>query len=263
MFMRMLNFGRRSVRFLAALCVALPCLSSMPANAQPERITVYAAASLTDVIGAASDIYEKRTGTEVRQVYAASSVIARQVAAGAPADMFISANVRWMDYLEERGLLEPGTRRDVARNRLVAIVRADSPVTAERGPELGRSWVPARLAVAETAAVPAGVYAREALTALGRWRALENSLVMAGSVRVALAWVARGEVDAGIVYASDAAATPRVRAVWTIPEAAHSPVRYPAAALRSRRKALDFLEFLVSAEGRRLFAEHGFLPAAG
>ncbi|MFP3944414.1 MAG: molybdate ABC transporter substrate-binding protein [Alphaproteobacteria bacterium] len=256
--MRLLKFGGRW-RFPAMLAGAFLGMSAN-AGAEPERITVYAAASLTDVIGAAAEVYTEKTGTEVRQVYAASSVIARQVAAGAPSDLVISANQRWMDFLERRNLLEPGTRRDIARNRLVAVVPADSPVTAKQGPELGRAWTPQRLAVGETAAVPAGIYAREALTALGRWETLRDSLVMAGSARVALAWVARGEVDAGLVYASDAAITPRVRRVWTVPEETHSPIRYPAAAVKGQRRGLEFLRFLTGEEGRRLFARHGFLP---
>jgi molybdate transport system substrate-binding protein len=261
MFVRMMNTGLTRAGLAAALLAALLLSGTVQAKTDKQQITLYAAASMSEVLSEAAKAYNERTGTEVRQVYAASSVIARQVAAGAPADLFISANQKWMDYLEERGLLEPGTRRDVARNRLVAVVPLGSPVTAEQGSELGRGWIPQRLAAGETGSVPAGIYAREALTALGRWEALQKSLVVADSVRVALAWVARGEVDAGMVYASDAAATARVRQVWTVPENAHSPISCPAAVLKGRRDALAFLEFLTGEDGKRLFTEHGFLPA--
>lgn len=247
----------------AALSLALFLLGAGPLHAPPERITVYAAASMTDVISAAAEVYSVKTGTEVRQVYAASSVLARQVAAGAPADLVISANTEWMDYLERQNLLAPGTRRNIAGNRLVVVVPDASPITPERGAELGRRWIPGRVALGETSTVPAGLYAKEALAALGLIDALRDSLVLAGSVRVALAWVARGEVDAGIVYASDAASTERVRTVWTFPEASHSPIVYPAAALKGRRGAAAFLDFLTGEEGRHLFAAHGFLPLNG
>lgn len=254
---------------IGAVCLApaVLLLATLPAPgadaaAETRRITVYAAASLTDVLDEAAETWRERTSTEVRCVHAASSALARQIAAGAPADLVIMANADWMNWLEARGLTEPGTRRDVARNRLVVIVPEKSPVTDEQGPLLGRSWRPGRLAIGETSAVPAGIYARQALQNLGRWDAVRDSLVFAGSVRVALAWVSRGEVDAGIVYASDAAPTALVRTVWRVPRDAHAPIRYPAAALKGRRQALAFLDFLAGEEGRQLFAAHGFLPAA-
>jgi molybdate transport system substrate-binding protein len=223
---------------------------------------VYAAASLTDVLGELSNAWQRHSGIAVRCSFASSAVLARQIEAGARADVFIPADQEWMDYLEARQLLDVTTRRDLAGNRLVLIAPADSQVKLRIAPDfaLAAALAGGRLATADPATVPAGRYARAALESLGVWSAVEHRLARADNVRGALMFVARGEAPLGIVYATDARLDRNVRIVDTFPADSHAPIRYPAAVLAgARRESVEFVRFLAGAEARAIWYRHGFV----
>ncbi|MCZ8131260.1 MAG: molybdate ABC transporter substrate-binding protein [Steroidobacteraceae bacterium] len=234
---------------------------SPPAAVAP--LTVYAAASLTNVLDELGAEYRRATGRPVRFSYAATSVLAKQLEAGARVDVFFSADREWMDWLQQRRLIEAATRADVVGNRLVLVAPADSRVQLAIAPgfAIGRALGDGRLATADPDTVPAGRYARAALTKLGVWAQVESRLVRAENVRAALAFVGRGEVPLGIVYATDAKIDPKVRIVGTFPPDSHPPVTYPAAVVAGAQPgAADFLRFLRGAGAQAVFARHGFLP---
>jgi molybdate transport system substrate-binding protein len=243
---------------LLALCIALP----FQTRAERDRVVVFAAASLKNALDeVAAQWRREASGREVALSYAASSALARQIEQGAPADLFISADLEWMNYLAERDLIEPDTRGNVASNRLVLIAAKDSAVTLDPTPgfSLREALDGGRLAVAAPE-VPAGKYARAALAALGVLRSVERRFASAENVRAALTLVARGEAPLGIVYRSDAVAEPVVRLVATFPEDVHPPIIYPAALLRSSKslEARSLLAFLRSATARASFEKAGF-----
>ena len=243
-----------------ALAAALAGCRSAP-EAEGAVLSVFAASSTTDAVGELAAAFEASTGIAVRTSFASSSTLARQIADGAPADVFVSANPQWMDFLQDKGLLVEASRRDLLGNDLVLIAPAAGRLQA---PASAAFDLPAafegRLALGDPAHVPAGQYARRALEHLGWWDALASRLAPAPDVRAALALVERGEVDAGIVYATDAAASDRVRVVYTFPTGSHPPILYPAAALKSGRvkKAQAFLEFLGGEQARQILQKHGF-----
>jgi molybdate transport system substrate-binding protein len=225
-------------------------------------LLVFAAASLTDVLDEHATEWERVSGMPVKFSFAASSVLARQVEAGGRADVFVSADQEWMDYLEQRSLIDGSTRRDLAGNRLVLIAPRDSKVALRIAPgfalaaALGRG----RLSTGDPDTVPAGRYARSALVALGSWEEIQQRLVRADNVRSAMMFVARGEAPLGIVYATDARVEPQVRVVDTFPQTTHAPITYPAAATRgSRQEARAFLDYLASAAARDTWKKHGFV----
>ena len=248
----------RIMRWIAALLVAW-ALSAQPASAQ--TVTVFAAASLKDALDDVGRAYEARTGVKVRVSYAATSAIARQIEQGAPADIFISADSEWMDYLAQRRLIEPSSRRDLLGNRLVLIAPASSKVALRigRGMPLRRALGGGRLAVAGPQ-VPAGKYARGALAALGVWTSVSDRVVDAENVRSALQYVARGEAPLGVVYETDARVEPQVRIVGAFPASTHPPIVYPAAVTTSSRgaDAARFLAFLSGREALGAFRRFGF-----
>ncbi len=249
--------------------VGILCLTSAAAAAgqgagapAEPALLVFAAASLSDALEAVDRLFTTTTHIPVRASYAASSVLAKQIEAGAGADVFFSADREWMDYLEQRGLLRGGTRRDVLGNALVLIAPADSTVQLKIAP--GFALVAAlgggRLASADPDSVPAGLYARAALTQLGVWDAVAPHLARAENVRAALAYVARGETPLGIVYRTDAAAEKRVRVVDVFPEATHAPIVYPAAlTARAPPAAAQYLAILGGPGAREIFARYGFV----
>ena len=241
-------------------CLLLALTLALPMAAQAgERVMVFAAASLQGALGEVARAFEQATGHDVTLVHAGSSALARQIQAGAPADIFVSANAAWMDALAGDGLLAPGTRFDLAGNRLVLIGAAGAPDTALK-PGLARHLQGGRLAVALTDAVPAGLYARAALTRLGLWEELAPHLAETDNVRAALRLVALGEAPLGVVYATDARAEQAVRVLATFPADSHPPVTYPAARLKGRDSpAADaFLAWLKGPETRAILARHGF-----
>lgn len=228
-----------------------------PARAA-EAVTVFAAASLRGALDAVADAWRAKGGHEARLVYAGSSALARQIEDGAPADLFISANPQWMDFLAERGRLAPGSRTDLLGNRLVLV--ADRPGAVDLG-SLPEAVGGERIAMGIVDAVPAGIYGKAALVSLGAWPALAGQVVQAENVRAALALVDRGEAPFGIVYATDAALAPDVFVVAEFPEESHPPIVYPAAVLADAGPAArELLAFLRSPTAQAIFEAHGFRP---
>lgn len=224
---------------------------------------MFAAASLGDAIAAVNAAWKQRGGRTVVSL-ASSSTLARQIENGAPAQVFISADLEWMDYVATRGLLESGTRRNLLGNRLVLIAPAGSRVQVSIPPGSGLAdalGANGRLALGDPRHVPAGKYAKAALTALGTWDTIAPRIAAAENVRAALALVARGEAPLGIVYETDARAEPGVRIVATFPEDLHPKIVYPAALIKGAGPAAAaYLTFLASAEAQALFMRHGFRP---
>ncbi len=249
-------------RLLRGFAVLLGLLAPLAAVRAEHPVTVFAAASLSDVLEAVGHAYEAQGGGQVVFSFASSSALARQIEASGGADIFISADRDWMDELGKRGLLAPGTRRNLAGNRLVLVAPVGSNVAVKVAQhfDLPAALHGGRLALADPDSVPAGKYARAALTALGVWESVVPHLAPAENVRAALAYVARGEAPLGIVYATDAKAEPRVKIVATFPDGTHPPIVYPAALLSGAQpQAKAFLAFLTGAKARAILARAGFL----
>jgi molybdate transport system substrate-binding protein len=235
--------------------------TTLAAEPDPRPVTVFAAASLTNALEEIGRRFTESTGVPVRYSFAASSILARQIEAGAPADAFFSADLDWMDYLEQRGEIDKASRHNVLGNELVLIAPADSKVELkiEPGFDLAAALAKGRLATGDPDSVPVGRYARSALTSLGVWNVVADRLVRAEDVRHALAFVARGEAPLGIVYATDARADKRVRIVDTFPADSHPPITYPLALTpRAGPAAARFAEFASGEAGRSVFEEFGF-----
>jgi molybdate transport system substrate-binding protein len=245
-----------------ALVLVLTILSAVPVSSHAADVTVFAAASLSDALTGIGKAYQAKTGTSPTLAFAASSLLARQIEAAGGADIFISADSEWMDYLDSRGLIAHGTRKNLLGNRLVLIAPADSNLSLTIAPQfdLLGALHGGRLSIADPDTVPAGKYARTALTTLGVWNSLVDHLVNAENVRVALAYVARGEAPLGIVYSTDALSEKRVRIVGTFPENSHPPIVYPAALTKDANpQARSFLDFLGGPEARAIFEKDGFI----
>jgi molybdate transport system substrate-binding protein len=247
-------------RFIRA-GVAAALLALAPAAAQGGSITVFAAASLSDALGDVGKAYKAKTGNDVMFSFAASSALARQIEASGGVDIFVSADPDWMDYLDSRGLIAHATRKNLLGNSLVLIAPSDSPIALTVAPhfDLFGALNGGRLSIADPDSVPAGKYARTALTALGVWNGVADHLVQAENVRVALAYVARGEAPLGIVYATDAMSEKRVHIVGTFPKNTHAPIVYPAALTKDAQPgATAFLDYLSGPEARAIFEKDGF-----
>jgi molybdate transport system substrate-binding protein len=246
-------------RWLLLICLLL---AASRAAAAEDALTVFAAASLTTVLEEVGVAFTADTSIPVRFSFAASSALARQIESGAPADVFMSADQEWMDYLQQRGLIAPASRADIVGNSLVLIAPADSAVSVRigAGMDLGRTLGPrGRLATGDPASVPVGRYARAALVRLGAWNAVGSRLVAADNVRTALNFVARGEAPLGIVYATDALSEPRVRVLDVFPADSHEPITYPAAAtIRGDARAASFVQFLNGGTAGKAFESAGF-----
>jgi molybdate transport system substrate-binding protein len=244
-------------------CLALLALSGT-AGAQEQRkpgLLVFAAASLTHVLGELTPAWEKSSGHTVKLSFAASSVLARQIEAGGAADVFVSADQEWMDYLAERRLLDLESRRDLVGNSLVLVAPADSVVSLAIVPgfKLSEALAGGRLATGDPDTVPVGRYAKTALTTLGVWDQVSNRLVRAENVRAAMTYVARGEAPLGIVYATDAQIEKKIRVVGTFPDSSHAPITYPAAAtVTAGPEASAYLAWLASGEAALVWKKHGF-----
>lgn len=257
-----LRLGRAA---LVAAVAAVPAAMAGPAGegSAPPALLVYAAASLTDALDEVDVLFSTQTGIPVKASFAASSVLAKQIEAGAPADVFFAAERAWMDYLEQRGLLRRGSRRDLLGNALVLIAPAGSTVRLKIAPgfDLVGALGGGRLATADPDSVPAGQYARAALTTLGVWQAIAAHLVRAENVRAALEYVAREDAPLGIVYRTDAQVEKRVRVVDVFPDDTHPPIVYPVALTAGAPpQAQRFTEFLSSAAARQVFIRRGFVP---
>jgi molybdate transport system substrate-binding protein len=250
---------RRSL--IAWLCAPVLAIGARSAVAQGGKVTVFAAASLKNALDAVAADWRKQTGKAVTISYAASSTLAKQIENGAPADLFISADLDWMDYLQQRHLIDPKSRRDLLGNKLVLIAPKESTVqaTLEPGFPLARLLDGGRLAMADPKTVPAGKYGKAALSYLGVWDAVSPRAAQAENVRAALALVAKGEAPLGIVYGTDAKSEPAVRVVGTFPEDSHPQILYPVALTASAKpEAVKFLEFLLSPEAAPSFESQGF-----
>ncbi len=236
-------------------------LSIVPTRAA-ETLHVYTAASFGDVVEALAEAFKANTGRTVRVVAMASSTAARQIDAGAPADLFVSASTEWMDWLSGRGRISKETRTPIAGNSLVVVAPAGdaTPLTLDAADLLERLGS-GRLALGDPDHVPAGIYAKAALTDLGLWPALTGRLAPAQNVRVALAYVAEGEAPLGIVYRSDAVAEDGVAVVAEFDRSAHPPIVYPAAAIVGGNVAAarQFLDLVTSTKGHTALRENGFL----
>jgi molybdate transport system substrate-binding protein len=250
----------RSWLLLAALLFGAEVLAADEGNS---TITVFAAASLTNVLQELGDLFTKESSIPLRFSFAASSTLARQIENGSPADVFFSADLEWMDYLQARKLIQPATRGDVLGNQLVLIAPADSKVSLKIEPhfKLAATLGNGRLATGDPDSVPVGRYAQEALSNLGVWSEVSARLVRADSVRSALAFVDRGEAALGIVYATDVLVDKNVRVVGTFPADSHKPIIYPVALTGAAKPdALKFLSFIRGPAGDAAFKRYGFVP---
>ena len=260
----MLDFSR----FLVFLCLGLTAgPASVPQTPAPSdnTVLVFAAASVQTALDEIAPAAERATGVRMRMSYAASSALARQIENGAPADIFLSADLEWMDYVAERRLIQAGSRVNLLGNQLVLIATASRPVTLKIAPgfplaaTLGRD----RLAMANPDVAPAGKYGRAALTTLGVWDSVAGKVASTETVRGALLLVARGEAPLGIVYRTDAIVEPRVVVVDRFPESTHPPIVYPVATTSVAKPAAGkILEFLKSPAARAVYDRQGFTAPA-
>ncbi len=254
----------RSRRHALGVLIALALTATTPlaTAAQPQPIIVFATASMKTVIDELNTAFTRNTGIKVTTSYAASSALARQIEQGAPADVFISADIPWMDHVQKRDLINPGSRFDLAGNRLVLVAPKESKISKvdiAQGFDLAALAGTGRIAVGEVKSVPAGRYAKAALETLGSWTAVESKLAMADNVRAALLLVARGEAPLGIVYETDARVEPGVKVVGTFPAGSHPAIIYPAAATAKAQPAAEkYLAFLRSGTAVVAFEGHGF-----
>ena len=243
-----------------ALASALTLIMATPILADT---VVFAAASLKTALDAVAADFQAETGHSVVISYGGSNALAKQIIEGAPADIFLSAAVNWMDEVEKAGLVEGGTRADLLGNTLVLVAHGKGAAPVEIGPGLDLAALlgDGKLSMAMVDAVPAGQYGKAALMSLGQWAAVEGSVAQSENVRAALALVAAGEAPYGIVYATDAAADDNVTVVGTFPAGSHPPITYPGALLTGAADAADraFFDALSSEAGDARFAEQGFV----
>ena len=250
-------------RLFAILGLFATIAGTPQSAAAQESIAVFAAASLRNALDEADAAFTKATGIKVVASYEATSTLAKQIEQGAPADVFIAADLRWMDYATEHKLIKPDTRINLLSNRLVLIAPVDSKldkVEIAKGFDIAKLAGDGRIAVADVKAVPAGLYAKAALENLGAWATAEPKLAMAENVRATLAFVARGETPVGIVYETDAKVEPKVKIVGIFPDGSYPPVTYPAAAATAsmNTEVAGYLKFLRGTAAKAIFEKYGF-----
>ncbi len=270
--MRLPAFGVRLRRCTYAICSAMAFMIVATLNPQghakasTDSVTFFAAASATNALTEIVELYKTQSETRVRTVFAASSTLAKQIANGAPADLFLSANQLWMEHLIVKEAVDRDSARNLLGNRLVMIVGPENPAV-DRLPSFLEPSLPleeilgaSRLAIGDPAHVPAGIYARAALQSLGLWDASLKNLAFSGNVRTTLALVERGEAAAGIVYETDALILPELKIAGIFPPNSHPSIVYPLAMVNPERsKAVeDFFGFLFSPEASQVFLRHGF-----
>jgi molybdate transport system substrate-binding protein len=247
---------------VAVLALGVPhSLVTAKPNTKSDAIIVFAAASLSPALQILGPQFTSNTGIVVTLSYAASSQLARQIEAGAPADMFLSADEEWMDYLERRALIQPTTRHDVVGNHLVLVAPSKSHIVLTVSPHfrLAQALGHERLAMGEPLSVPVGRYAKAALISLGVWDQVSDHILPADNARTALMYVEREEAALGIVYGSDAHSSKSARIVATFPDDTHSAIRYPMALTQhAHPNATRWLNYLRGTEARRVFQEQGF-----
>lgn len=228
-----------------------------------DQVMIFAAASTTNAIQEIGALYTEATGVPVVTSFASSSTLAKQIEQGAPADVFLSANPKWMDYLETANRVQAGTREDLLVNRIVLIAPSDSAVETVEisdGLDLASMFgANGRLGMGDPAHVPAGIYGKQALETLHLWSGVSNRIAAMSDVRAALAIVERGEVPFGVVYATDAALSGRVKVVGVFPASAHSPVVYPVGVVSEQLSmAKSFIDFLKTEDAQAVFTKYGF-----
>lgn len=243
-------------RYALAICVGL--FSHTQAFAV-DKVTVYAAASLTNAINELDVIYEQKNKVQIQTSYAGSSTLAKQIEAGAPADIFISADVQWMDYLQKKQLVSANDRVNLLGNRLVVIAPKARPIKLK----IDKSFdftrvVQSKWCTGDTKSVPVGKYAKQALTSIGWWDKVSTRLVETEDVRAALNFVARGECQLGIVYGTDEAINKNVIIVGTFPENTHQPIIYPIGLVKKNTESMKFYKFLQSSQATKVFKKYGF-----
>jgi molybdate transport system substrate-binding protein len=254
-----LPMKRREWLSLAFATAVAPTAS----RAQAGTLLIFAAASLKNALDEIARGWSKDTGKPMPRIsYAASSALAKQIEQGAPADLFIPADLDWMDYVARKDLIKADTRVNLLGNKIVLIASKDSKTTVEvkQGFELAKALAGGKLAMANVDAVPAGKYGKAALEKLGAWNRVKDKVAQAENVRAALLLVARGEAPFGIVYATDAAAEPNVRVVGSFPDDSHPPIIYPAAVIKDAKSAdaKPFLDYLKTIKARPAFEKQGF-----
>jgi molybdate transport system substrate-binding protein len=258
-----MNTTRRHWLSLLVVAVLALCAPAGTAAAQSKDPLVFAAASLKNALDDVAGQWQRQSGRKAVIAYAASNALIKQIEAGAPADILISADLDWMDYGQQKNLIRPETRVNLLGNRLVLIAAKDSTLAIDVRPgvDLAAALKGGRLALGHVDAVPAGKYAKAALEKLGIWDGLKDRIAQTENVRVALLLVARGEAPLGIVYQTDAAADANVRIVGTFPEDTHPPIVYPIALTRqsSNPDAAALLAFIRSPAARAAFERQGFV----
>jgi molybdate transport system substrate-binding protein len=251
----------RAVLVVAAVALAAPW--TIAAHAQGRDLLVFGAASLKNALDDADAQYQRDAGHQIVVSYGASSALAKQIEGGAPADIFISADLDWMDYVAEHKLIKPETRFNLLGNKLVLVARADSNINLTIGPNfpLAQALGNDRLAMAEPSAVPAGKYGKAALEALGVWPSVAAKVAPAQDVRATLLLVSRGEAPLGIVYQTDAAADKGLKIVGAFPESTHPPIIYPIAITSTSTNpgAVAYIGYLKSAAAKPAFEKQGFV----
>ena len=242
----------RIFTFLAVLLLSVTSFAE-------EKLTIFAAASLSNALTEVDAQYEKATGIKVIHSFASSSTLAKQIENGAPADVFISADLKWMDYLQDKSLINKATRRNLLGNTLVLIAPKGKAfeVNFEKGFDMPKAF-DGRLCTGDMESVPVGIYAKEALANLGWWNDIKSRIVGTQDVRAALAFVERGECLVGIVYETDAKISTKVDLIGVFPEVSHSPVVYPIASIANTKDVKAYLNYLQSQESLNVFKKYGF-----
>jgi molybdate transport system substrate-binding protein len=253
--------GRMIRATIAAFLMVAFGSAAVPARAESGDIVVFAAASLKDALDEINAQWQRDTGKKAVISYASSAVLAKQIEQAAPADVFLSADIDNMDYVQKRDLIKPETRIDLLGNRIVLVAEKNSKIALQIAPgfDLAGALGSDRLAMADVASVPAGKYGKAALENLKVWPSVENKVAQAENVRAALILVSRGESPLGIVYQTDAAADPNVRIVDTFPTSSHPPIIYPAALTKTAKpEAASFIAYLSAPSAKASFEKQGF-----
>jgi molybdate transport system substrate-binding protein len=253
----------RHARILLALVFALGAFATHHAVAQDQKMIIFAAASLKDALDEVNAAYKQAKGVEIVTSYAGSGALIKQIEQGAPAEVFISADLESMDYGSQKKAIQDNTRVNLLGNKLVLIAPVDSKtsnVTIDASTDIAKLAGDSRIATGDVKAVPVGRYAQAALEKLGQWKAVEPKLAMVENVRLALALVARGEATLGIVYETDAKAEPKVKVIGAFPADSHPPIIYPAALTATAKSgnAAAYLDFLQTPAARSIFEKRGF-----
>jgi molybdate transport system substrate-binding protein len=257
-----MTISARNLFLAFAICAGLAASAGAPAGAQEKTLTAFAAASMKNALDDINAAFLKATGTKVTASYAASSALAKQIEQGAPADVFVAADLEWMDYSSQKKTIKDHTRVNLLGNRLVLIAPKDSRIDkVDIGPglDLVKLIGDGRIATGEVTSVPAGKYAKGALETLGIWPSVEKKFAMADNVRAALALVSRGEAALGIVYETDAKVDPNVKIVGAFPADSHPAITYPVAAtVNAKPEVYAYLNFLRGNTAKAVFEQYGF-----